>query len=69
MKATYHITRIDGSKFQFDIPVESRKAARQVINDTIQSWATEGWFAKQDGEFDIWMVRGTDDPTYHIVIE
>ncbi len=69
MIATYYITRIDGSKYEFTVPVGSRKQARQMIALTTEGYTTEGWYTKEDGEFDIWMVRGLNDPTFHLVIE
>lgn len=69
MRATYYITRIDGSKFEFDIPVGSRKQARKMVSLIQEEWGKEGWFIKQDGEFDLTMVKGLNDPAYHLVID
>jgi hypothetical protein len=68
MTATLYITRTDETEFYASFPVGSKKDAQTALALTIEKWANEGWFIKEDGPFDVWMVRGTTDPTYHLVI-
>ncbi len=69
MTATLYINRTDKTEFYLSFPVGTEKQATKALVSTIEAYTNEGWFIKEDGPLDIWMVKGVNDPTFHLVIE
>lgn len=68
MTATFYITHNNSERFDFSYPIYSRKQARQVMDITVLEWQAEGWQVKEEGEWELLMARGVNEPVFRFVI-